>query len=248
MAFEGVGLWRRKAGRNLVPELMDEADPVDARQVLQDLVGINAVLGGHRIVRQLLRKTGCGKEPFSLLDVGAASGDSARVIREAFPRARVVSLDRNATNLAAAPPPGILADAFDLPFAPDSFDYVFCSSFLHHFENEQIVELLRGFAAVARRAVLIVDLERHIVPYWFMRLTQPFFGWHWLTVRDGLISVRAAFTAAELTFAAQRAGLCEVQAATHRPAFRISLIGRAVRPSRFLEHSGDLELEAERHL
>ena len=219
---------RRKTDRNLVPELMDQADPVDARQALEDLARINAALGGHRIVKQLLRKTGCGKGPFSLLDVGAASGDSARVIREAFPRARVVSLDRNATNLEGAPQPGILADAFELPFAPASFDYVFCSSFLHHFENEQVIELLRGFAAVARRAVLIADLERHIVPYWFMRLAQPFFRWHWMTVHDGLISVRAAFTAAELNFAAQRAGLCDVQVATHRPAFRISLIGQTI--------------------
>jgi SAM-dependent methyltransferase len=221
-------LWRE---RKIVPELMDDADPADARRSLHDLVRINTALGGHNIVKQLLKKAGCGEEPFSLLDVGAASGDTARVIRDAFPRATVVSLDRNAVNLSAAPAPRVLADAFALPFRPASFDYVFCSLFLHHFENDQVVRLLRGFVFAARRGVLISDLERHVVPYWFMRLSQPIFRWHWLTVHDGRISVRAAFTAEELRSLAQKAGLHNLKVATHRPAFRISLSGEVVQGS-----------------
>jgi hypothetical protein len=47
-----------------------------------------------------------------------------------------------------------------------------------------------------------------------------------MTVHDGRISVRAAFNASELKTIATRAGLRAVAVETHRPAFRIALIGK----------------------
>lgn len=205
---------------------MDESEPEAARVCVENLVHINRIFGGHAILLQLLQRAGCTNEAFSLLDVGAASGDTARIVAGAYPRATVVSLDRNAVHLAAAPDPKILADAFHLPFAARNFDYVFSSLFLHHFTNEQIVGLLRDFARIARKAVLISDLERHIFPYFFFPATRWVFRWHPIAVYDGKISIRAAFKQAELLSLAQRAGLREIDAAVHRPAFRLSLVGR----------------------
>lgn len=205
---------------------MDEADPAVARVCLGDLVRINRNFGGHAIVLKLLARAGCIGESFSFLDVGAASGDLARVIKAAFPASSIVCLDQNAVNLESAPSPKILADAFRLPFAPRSFDYVFSSLFLHHFDDEQIVYLLRHFAEIAGKGVLISDLERHIVPYVFLPATRWLFGWHRMAVHDGKISVRAALTAAELASLAKRAGLRFVDVVAHRPAFRLSLLGR----------------------
>jgi ubiquinone/menaquinone biosynthesis C-methylase UbiE len=205
---------------------MDESEPEAARICVQDLVRINRIFGGHAILSQLLQRTGGTNEPFSLLDVGAASGDTAKIVIGSYPRARVVSLDRNAVHLADAPSPKVLADAFRLPFTSRSFDYVFSSLFLHHFTNDQIVELLRDFARIARKAVLISDLERHIVPYLFFPATKWVFRWHPIAVYDGKISIRAALTKPELVSLAQRAGLREVDVAVHRPAFRLSLVAR----------------------
>jgi ubiquinone/menaquinone biosynthesis C-methylase UbiE len=211
--------------RKIVPELMDEADPADARRSLSDLIRINSELGGHAILQQLVRRAGCDQGPATILDVGAASGDSALIIEKALPGTRVVSLDRNAVNLAAAPDPKVLADAFSLPFTDGSFDFVLSSLFLHHFENMAVVKLLREFGRVARKAVLISDLERHRLPYWFLPASRLYFKWHWMTVHDGMISVRAAFAPDELRDLATAAGLKSVQVQTHRPAFRISLVG-----------------------
>jgi SAM-dependent methyltransferase len=138
----------------------------------------------------------------------------------------VTSLDRNWTNLERAPQPKLLGDAFALPFGPDSFDFVLSSLFLHHFPDEQIVELLRSFHVIARRAVLVSDLERHILPWLFLRTSKRIFGWNHVTVHDGLISVKAALRKSELRQLALRAGIEAPQVLAHRPAFRLSLIGK----------------------
>jgi len=211
--------------RDIQPELLDHAEPEVARANLADLVRLNTRFGGHSTILKLLRKVGASGS-FTLLDVGAASGDTARVIRRAYPGARITSLDYNAVNLGAAPHPKVLADAFALPFAEGAFDYVLSSLFLHHFTDARVADLLRGFDRVARRAVLIADLERHILPYLFLKLSRPFFGWGLITVHDGLVSVRAAFRAGELLAIAKRAGLNNVRVETNRPAFRLTLVAK----------------------
>lgn len=187
---------------------------------------INRYFGGHRAIVQTLKRAGCNGKGFSLLDVGAASGDTSQIVSRTFPGASFVNMDQNEVNLSYAPEPKIVADAFDLPFERQSFDYVFCSSLLHHFADDQIVDLLRKFATVAKQAVVAVDIERHRAPYWFMKLSRPVMRWHWLTVHDGLLSVRAALRGKELNNLAVRAGLHGIEIRVHRPAFRISLIGR----------------------
>jgi hypothetical protein len=111
-----------------------------------------------------------------MLDVGAASGDMADCVRASYPGGRVVSLDRIASHLNTASAQRVAADAFHLPFRRKSFDFVFCSLFLHHFTDQEIVGLLRGFGDVARRAVLVIDLERNPIAYYFLPWTKWLFG------------------------------------------------------------------------
>jgi 2-polyprenyl-3-methyl-5-hydroxy-6-metoxy-1,4-benzoquinol methylase len=212
--------------RVIKPELLDHADPAEARDNLADLVRINTTFGGHSTIRKLVRAVAKPSEVFTLLDVGAASGDSARVILRAFPNAFVTCADYNAVNLSAAPSPKLLADAFRLPFPEESFDFVLSSLFLHHFNDSEVVELLRGMYNIARRAILICDLERHILPYLFLPATRPLFRWQRITLHDGPISVRAAFRKPELAELARKAGVQEIVTRTRRPAFRVTLVGR----------------------
>ncbi len=129
-------------------------------------------------------------------------------------------------NLADAPHPKLLADAFHLPVKPESFDYVFCSLFLHHFESSAVRELMASFYRVARRALLISDLERHILPYWFLPATKLLFKWTPMTVHDGRFSIRAGFRAGEMRKLANEAGMGHARVRVHRPAFRISLVAK----------------------
>ncbi len=206
----------------LARELLDSAGPEAARRNLEDIARINRWFGGHAVLRRLVGSVARPGEAFSLLDVGAASGDTAWALQSAFPNARITSLDCKPLHLASAPPPKVAADAFGLPFRSRSFDFVLCSLFLHHFDDASIVALLASFAAAARRAVLVSDLERSPVAYHFLPATRKLFGWHPLTVHDGPVSVEAGFTAAELESLAGAAGL-RPRVRRHRPWFRLSL-------------------------
>ena len=198
-------------GRVLKPEILDTLPPEEARASLADLVRVNKYWGGHSTLRKLVDRVIPPDEAFTLLDVGAASGDMGRCLREWRPQVEVTCLDYIESHLEACAGSRVVGDAFALPFAPRSFDYVFSSLFLHHFTDEQVVELLAGFGRVARKQVLTIDLWRHPV-----------------TVYDGAISVEAAFSPGELTDLARRAGLAAPEARTFVPAFRIALAAGAL--------------------
>jgi ubiquinone/menaquinone biosynthesis C-methylase UbiE len=210
--------------RIVEPEILDHAGPEDTRECLRDLARLNRYFGGHSVLRGILSGFAGAGDAFSLLDVGAASGDSGAAIRRGYPLAEVVSLDRLFSHLDRADHPKLAADAFHLPFRPASFDFVFSSLFLHHFSNDEIVQLLSGFRRVARRAVLAIDLDRGPFAFQFLPATQWLFGWNRVFVHDGKISVQAALKQKELHQLATRAGLANARVRVHRPWSRLSLV------------------------
>jgi hypothetical protein len=210
--------------RLIVPEMLDHAPPDVARASLRDLARINRYLGGYYVLGRLFGGVVQPGDSFSVLDIGAASGDMGAAIRRRYPRALVTSLDYKGEHLAQAADPRVVADAFHLPFRASSFDFVFSSLFLHHFANDQVVELFRSFRGLARRAVLAIDLDRGPLAYHFLPNTRWLFGWHDITISDGQISVAAALKKDELLALAVRAGLSNPRVRVHRPWSRLSLV------------------------
>lgn len=210
--------------RFIVPEMLDHAPPDVARASLRDLARINRYLGGYYVLGRLFGGVVKPDDSFTVLDIGAASGDMGAAIRRRYPRALVTSLDYKGEHLAQAADPRVVADAFHLPFRPASFDFVFSSLFLHHFANDQVVELFRSFRGLARRAVLAIDLDRGPLAYHFLPNTRWLFRWHDITISDGQISVAAALKKDELLALAVRAGLSNPRVRVHRPWSRLSMV------------------------
>lgn len=210
--------------RTIRPEILDTVAPAEALRSLDDLVRLNRRFGGYTALKSLLKRAGTARiGRFSVLDVGAASGDMGREIRRIYPCVSVTSLDYLKSHLKRANEPKVVADAFHLPFHPKSYDFVLASLFLHHFRDEQIIELLHGFAAVARRGIMIIDLNRRWLPYWFVPATRWLLGWDGITAHDAPASVAAAFRPAELEALARRAGLKDVDVRSHGLTFRLTL-------------------------
>jgi 2-polyprenyl-3-methyl-5-hydroxy-6-metoxy-1,4-benzoquinol methylase len=217
-----------KDSRMLRPELLDSAEQALADRNLRDLARINRWCGGHRVLLRVLRDLVSPREKFSVLDVGAASGDMGQCIRKKFPHATVILSDYRGSHLRSATLPRVAADAFRLPFLPKAFDFVVCSSFLHHFSDGEVINLIRRTKSLARRALIILDLERHPIPYYFLPMTRRVFKWSTLTLHDGPISVAAGFRTEELAFLTRAAGANGAVVRRHRPWFRLSVVVPAI--------------------
>ena len=230
--------------RIYVEELLDagEGTDDDVAENLSDLRRINRFLGGTKVVLKdlsSLAQNGQARQ-LSLLDVGTGSADiPSAVVRWCDERginAMVSALDISERNLRIARSrlgvsrqiQFVRADSLMLPFARQSFDFVTASLFLHHFRDDDVVRLLSDFARIAKRAVIVNDLVRNLVPYYFARLTGPFLATSYLTRNDGPVSVLRGFTAGELKRLAERAGLDRFEVKRSFP-YRLSLVAQVDR-------------------
>jgi SAM-dependent methyltransferase len=212
------------------PELLDEGVPDDeAIRSLADLRFVNRWLGGRRSLRRAVTPLLSGLERPTLLDVGCGSADLPHLLRAHLgQRLRVVGLDIKLVHLRETPPgvERVLGDVRRLPFEPRSFDVVTASLFLHHFDAADVAPLLASLFALARRALVVNDLHRALVPYLFGRATFPLLFRSPVSVADGLLSIRRAFRPAELRDAFTEAGLPSV---TIRRSFPYRLVAVAQR-------------------
>lgn len=199
--------------RSREKEMMDL--PGNPAGLLEEDLGnlrlFNRILGGYRGVLWGLEHLVDGKESggFSLLDLGTGSADiPAAIVRWAKGKGipvRVVALEPEPITAAVAgrltrdiPEISVVrANAFHPPFSPASFDFVLSSQLLHHFSEEEIVDLLRASSRLARRAILVSDLIRHPLAYFGISLLTLLFTRNVMTRTDAPLSVRRAFTMAE---------------------------------------------------
>lgn len=210
--------------QQLAHELLDDDQgaPAEIRRSLDELWWINQHLGGlstwPRLLARWWEMDAAPRSVATLLDVGAGTGQLAAAHAAWFARrgARVeaFALDRRASHLGPHAA-GLVADAFQLPFADASLDLVTCNLFLHHFHDlpaaPAATQLLMELWRVARRAVLINDLERAWPPYLTIQLLG--LGLSRITRHDGPRSVRQAYTRRELQALGRRTGIgnCEVR-------------------------------------
>ena len=197
------------------PELLDTGvAEAEALASLADLRFVNRWLGNRAsLAAAALPYLRASPRP-RLLDVGCASADLPVFLQARSPRPLIaVGVDVKALHLAAAPREvnRVVGDVRALPFRDEAFDVVTASLFLHHFDAREVASVLAGLFRLARRALLVNDLRRAWVPYAFGRAAFPVLFRSRVSVADGLLSIRRAFTERELRAAFADAGVVRVR-------------------------------------
>ena len=236
--------------RELLDGALTDPDVLDGN--LRDLRRINRRFGGAqlsvRAVRALVSETSPdGRDSLRVLDVGAGACDiplTLAAARGPWHSVKVTAVDsrrevldaatRVEPELAARPDVELLvADGQSLPFPDGAFDVAHASLVIHHLDPTDAQAFLRELARVATTGTVVNDLERgamHWLGAWLVlhALTRnPF------TLHDGPLSVRRAYTRAEMHGLLVAAGLrpvAEVRGfAGHRWA--IAAVPAAPRPA-----------------
>jgi SAM-dependent methyltransferase len=224
--------------------------PEEYEGCIGELQLVNQWLGDARALRKTLLRDIEKKtlQNFSLLDVGAGSGELLRVAthwaRQNNRRARSVGLELNPRSAQAileesqgiSEITALRGDAFLLPFCDQEFDYVICSLFTHHFVEKQIVAILGEMSRVARRRIFAIDLHRHPVPYYFYTTIGKLFLHNRLLREDGALSILRAFKPGELLSLAAGAGLKDISVSRYFP-YRLVLSAAATRSDQRQERS-----------
>lgn len=200
------------------PELMDRPQPVSPalERDLENLRGLNRWFGAWRIVKRVLGPELSGGGIVRIADLCAGSGDLPRLMvelgRKRGTDVRVEAVEGHPATWEigknyCAGEPGIRFVREDVRiWEPEERpDWVVCSLALHHFTEEDAVGILTKMRRVARRGVLVADLER---AWWAVAGIDAasLFYREPMTVEDMRRSGRAAFSWAELRGMMRRAG------------------------------------------
>src|SRR5262249_26203138 len=86
-----------------------------------------------------------------------------------------------------------------------ALDFAISTLFLHHFSPRENRALLSEFLRVARQGFAVLDLRRHVVPTLALEVAGRLFFRAHVSIRDGVASLRQAYTRAEAAALARAA-------------------------------------------
>ncbi|NLE75964.1 MAG: methyltransferase domain-containing protein [Chloroflexi bacterium] len=202
------------------PERMDQPDfgLRETEASFRFIEPVNRWLGGVQPMLGFFRREGRAWLPgqtVRILDVGCGCGDVALALarwgQRAGHRLQIEAVDRNPNAVALAQRKAGHAanltfacrDALALEGAPH--DYVLAAMFVHHFPDAEVPALLHRLLSLARRKVVVNDLQRTAPNYlgtWLATaFSQP------VVQHDARLSVCKGFTLGELRRLLEAQGL-----------------------------------------
>ena len=224
-------------------ELLD--GPLDDRPALvgnlRDLARVNRRLGGIDLSARAIDVLAPGRSPIEVLDVGTGGADIPLALidrgRTRGRLIRVTGIDSRPEVLEAAAiadrrvtATGELAlhvaDGQALPFPDAAFEIVHSSLVIHHLEPGEARALIAEMARVARLGVVVNDLVRGRAAWAGAWALSHLATRNRFTRRDAPLSVRRAYSVAELTALMASAGV-RVERRFDGPfRHRVALAGR----------------------
>ena len=221
-------------------ELLDGALDDQATLVgnLRDLRRLNRALGGVRLSRLAIERLAAergdedSRAELAVLDVGTGGADIPVALladaRRRRRRMRFVAIDSRPEVIAAAALArrgidhcrGLLLDVLDgrsLPYPDDAFDVVHSSLLIHHLDRDDAVAMLAEMGRVGRLGVVVNDVARGRVAWLAATALVTLVFGNRYTRHDAPLSVRRAYTPAEIGAMLAEAGL--------RPIAELGVVG-----------------------
>jgi 2-polyprenyl-3-methyl-5-hydroxy-6-metoxy-1,4-benzoquinol methylase len=183
------------------------------RDALDKIAKINQLLGGNQLtlrgVRDLIEMIPAATE-ISIVDVGCGNGDMLRTLanyglKNAL-HFRLIGIDANNFTINHARQlskdyPNIsfqCEDVFDEAFTELKYDIVLCTLTLHHFKEDEILQLMTTFNTNSKIGIVINDLERSTISYRLFQALCFVFRLNPMSRDDGLVSILRGFKKQEL--------------------------------------------------
>lgn len=192
--------------RSYQKEIMDDFSIHDARieDALKELKIINKFLGGNSTtksgLKKLLQKD--KNSELSILDVGGGSSDiffsinnkkNYKVFNVDINKGINKYVKKNSRKIIT-----VCADFLNSPFKEKSYDIVHTSLFLHHFHEEEIKIILIKMKNLAKKGIIINDLQRSVFALTGIKILTQLFSKSKMVKNDAPLSVEKGFTKSEL--------------------------------------------------
>lgn len=182
------------------------------KNTLDQLANINKWLGGNAVtlggLKQLLKNYHKDKR-LTIVDLGCGNGDLLRIISNYLSKNnynfKLIGIDANlsainyAKELSQAYPEitYLQQDVFSEEFKSLKYDLVVATLFLHHFKDEELIELLSNELKKAKLGILVNDLHRHKLAYYLFKGLSLFIK-NPMVKQDGLTSILRGFKRKDL--------------------------------------------------
>jgi ubiquinone/menaquinone biosynthesis C-methylase UbiE len=206
-------------------EMMDNplVPAKDVHKALRELEIINKYLGGYSVIIDALEKSGV-KNGTGIMDIGCGGGDMLRAVSNHFKRKNIYPLRLYGVDIN----PYVVSYAEEKTSAYSDITYlnldindnqvlkskpeiIINSLFCHHFNDEDLISLVKRFYALAGETVIINDLHRHPVAYYSIKGITKIFSDSYLVKYDAPLSVARSLKKREWEFILSEAGVTNFQ-------------------------------------
>jgi 2-polyprenyl-3-methyl-5-hydroxy-6-metoxy-1,4-benzoquinol methylase len=195
-------------------EIMDDfsLQGEELRVALDQIARINQLLGGNKVTLEGIKKVipSNKTETITIADIGCGNGDMLRMLSDFAQKNKLdfklIGIDANeftinyAKKLSVAYPniDYQCVDIFSEDFKTLKFDIIVCTLTLHHFTNEQILNIITTFRDNAKTGIIINDLHRSKLAYRLFELICFIFKLNRMSRQDGLVSILRGFKKNEI--------------------------------------------------
>ncbi len=201
--------------RTEAPEIMDDFELEGSllQESLDKIAQINRLLGGNKLtldgVKKLISEVP-QEQTITVLDLGCGNGDMLRVLADfanEYNRSiKLIGVDANPFTIGYAKKCSsryanieyLSEDIFELDFEQIKFDIALCTLTLHHFRNDDIIQLIEKLERTTTLGIVVNDLHRSKIAYRLFQMIAVVFRLNEMSRKDGLTSILRGFKKNEL--------------------------------------------------